>query len=274
MESHRSGHKAAAQRQSVWARRASSVRLLAERMPGFADEDQQTADALAEYLSVRRATLYRRFGQSPLRGAYVLACCQHLYAPWRALLICREHAGDFPGLWRSRRRAIRGLAYVFIAAIRSERRLFERGLAASRAGAMVREVDLAAIIGPERACPPHTALDLDPDELTPRPFQSIPLLEDAVAGLLSFLGLPSGRAPDLTRKILEVAISGSGSNVMGEANKVLAWASASIEVADEHTAELEAMWLATQLAEHQALSDPSGSVHHLVHLLGSAVESY
>ncbi len=269
MEGDGNAAKVAAQRQSVWARRTTSLEVFAERMPAFADVEPQTADALGEYLGLRRATLYRRFGQSPVRGAYVLACCQHLYAPWRALRVFQEHSEQFPGLWSSRRRAFRALAYVFIAAIAAQRRLFERGHLAASSGALLRDVDLIAIIGRERAKPAHTTLQLDEDGVVPRSFEYIPLLCDAAAGFLSFIGLPRNRAPEIARHIVEVGVEDHGPNIMGAANRVLSWATMLIGIADAPSAEIEEMWLTTQLAERQALRGPAEELSHMIRLLQS-----
>lgn len=261
--------KAAAQRQSVWARRTTSLAVFAEKMPGFAEMEPQTADALAEYLELRRATLYRRFGQSPVRGAYVLACCQHLYAPWRALGVFEEHSEQFSGLWSSRRRAFRALAYVFVAAIAPQRRLFERGHLAASSGALLRDVDLVAVMGRERVKPAHQTLQLDEDGVVPRSFEYIPLLCDAVAGFLSAVGLPRRRAPEIARHLVEVAIEDHGSNIMGGANRVLSWATTLIGIADAPSEALEEMWLTTQLAERQALHGSADELSHMIGLLRS-----
>jgi hypothetical protein len=260
--------KSVAQQESVWARRAAGARALAEKMPGFVDKVPQTSEALADYLAIRRATLYRRFGPSPVRGAYVLACCHYLVPAWRALVVHREQAEEFPGLWASRRRALRALAYVLIAAIAPHRRLFERGLMAAGSGAMMRDVDLIALIGHGAQTRLPTTLGLDPRGVVPRSFEHIPVLSDCVASFLSFLEITTPNAPELARQILEVSLASKGTNTMGEANKVLAWAGTIDAVADDRGGAPEEMWLATRLLERQAAGPPGSGVSHLVRLLG------
>lgn len=235
------------------------------RRYAVADDGSPGVNRLSSEIGWSRATLYRRFGESPVGGAYVMALCVVLLPSYRAVLWLLEHRDVFGSGGRTRKLVLRGLSYVFLAALADDPVLVRQAHVHALRGARVRDADLVALLEPRRPSPLRSEIGLQPRLRSPRAFAYIPILLDATGLTLRALSLPVEQSAEVAQALVETSLAYPGTNILGCRNRFLdrALPMLGVQERDDDDAAVNQAWLLAQASESLAVDgcqEPLGPV--------------